>query len=590
MGLFWFMLPLLFAVPEAIPSGTSEPGQRHPSDHCHDWGIFLETVQVYDGEAGILKCPLFSEKGRYNYSSAQAAGLTLVWYWIRDGQDLEKPIDFRLQRISKLKERLWFQPAVLNDTGNYICMLRNSTYCFKVMVPLIVLQKDPGTCINARFKSVMKTAPIEKIVELVCPDFEDFLPTPHSYTVNWYYNCVNNFGPAGFTDREVKGNKVIIYIMREAYAGNYTCVVNYTVNGKPATLTRTITVKVVGRDHKELPMIHNPNENEENIVTLGEDLDLTCRVQFYYMEDSDSEVWWSLNGKKVEPYTNTRFRIISSTTENLEYNIIVKTLRIEKFNSGDLKGDFTCFARNALGEKSSKAIVKPKAYVPSVELGCGLGFILFLMIVLIVVYHVYWLELVLLYRAHFGTDESLADGKEYDIYISYARNTEEEEFVLLTLREVLENDLGYKVCIFDRDSLPGGTITDETLSFIWRSRRVIIVLSPNYVLQGTQALLELKAGIHNMALAGNLRVILVQYKPVKKVDYVKELKRARVALTLIRWNGEKSKDLSARFWKQLQVQLPTKKIRDSADCSRCSQRLLKESSPTLWNRKSGNTH
>ena len=50
-----------------------------------------------------------------------------------------------------------------------------------------------------------------------------------------------------------------------------------------------------------------------------------------------------------------------------------------------------------------------------------------------------------------------ADDKEYDVYISYARNSEEEQFVLSTLRSVLENELGYSVCIFDRDSLPGGS-------------------------------------------------------------------------------------------------------------------------------------
>lgn len=49
------------------------------------------------------------------------------------------------------------------------------------------------------------------------------------------------------------------------------------------------------------------------------------------------------------------------------------------------------------------------------------------------------------------------DDKEYDVYISYARNSEEEQFVLSTLRSVLENELGYTVCIFDRDSLPGGS-------------------------------------------------------------------------------------------------------------------------------------
>lgn len=65
----------------------------------------------------------------------------------------------------------------------------------------------------------------------------------------------------------------------------------------------------------------------------------------------------------------------------------------------------------------------------------------------------YW-ETLLIYIGSFFL---LPDGKEYDIYVSYARNAEEEEFVLLTLRGVLENEFGYKLCIFDRDSLPGGS-------------------------------------------------------------------------------------------------------------------------------------
>lgn len=43
--------------------------------------------------------------------------------------------------------------------------------------------------------------------------------------------------------------------------------------------------------------------------------------------------------------------------------------------------------------------------LPTVELGCGLGVTLVLMLLLFVVYHVFWLELLLLYRSWFGTDE-----------------------------------------------------------------------------------------------------------------------------------------------------------------------------------------
>lgn len=110
-------------------------------------------------------------------------------------------------------------------------------------------------------------------------------------------------------------------------------------------------------------------------------------------------------------------------------------------------------------------------------------------------------------------------------------------------------------------NLPGvfspPVVTDETLSFIQRSRRLLVVLSPNYVLQGTQALLELKAGLESMASQGSIRVILVQYKAVKK-SKVKELRQAKAALTIIKWKGEESRYPRGRFWKQLQVEMPVK--------------------------------
>lgn len=83
-----------------------------------------------------------------------------------------------------------------------------------------------------------------------------------------------------------------------------------------------------------------------------------------------------------------------------------------------------------------------------------------------------------------------------------------------------------------------------------------MVVGPGYGRLGSQALLELKAGIDNMALGGHLRVILVQYRHVQRQGWVKELRRARLALTLIRWQGEKSKEPTSRFWKQLRLELP----------------------------------
>lgn len=99
-------------------------------------------------------------------------------------------------------------------------------------------------------------------------------------------------------------------------------------------------------------------------------------------------------------------------------------------------------------------------------------------------------------------------------------------------------------------------ITDETLSFVARSRRVLVVVSPGYASWGSQSLLELKAGLDGMARGGHLRVILVEYRPLRGQVWVKELRRARLALALVRWQGDQSRQLTSRFWKRLRVELP----------------------------------
>lgn len=100
-----------------------------------------------------------------------------------------------------------------------------------------------------------------------------------------------------------------------------------------------------------------------------------------------------------------------------------------------------------------------------------------------------------------------------------------------------------------------------------RSRRLLVVASPDYASKGSQALLELKAGIDSMALDGHLRVILVQYRSLQQQNWVRELRRARLALALVRWQGDKSKELTSRFWKRLRLELPVHRVGHEGDAS-----------------------
>ncbi|NXH73708.1 IL1AP protein, partial [Hydrobates tethys] len=159
------------------------------AERCDDWGVdTMKQIQIYDGEPAKIKCPLFETFLKYNYSTAHSAGLTLIWYRIGQDRDLEEPINFRLpdNHISKEKDTLWFWPALLNDTGNYTCMLRNTTYCSKVAFPLEVVPKDQHSCVSHSIKPTEEMFYLEHASEIICPDIDGFYPASVTPTVKWY--------------------------------------------------------------------------------------------------------------------------------------------------------------------------------------------------------------------------------------------------------------------------------------------------------------------------------------------------------------------------------------------------------------------
>ncbi|KAL7825448.1 hypothetical protein AOLI_G00326550 [Acnodon oligacanthus] len=551
--MLFYALLFVAAGKAAYSNRTGAPPTSQSSVQCHDWGVHQgASVRVYEGESGRISCPLFSFPSLYNYN--QSSRLTLLWYRQTNTHELEQPIDLRTHTFLKHRDSLWIQPATMQDRGLYICMLRNITSCAKVGVQLEVFVRD-GVCDGTLHHNV--TIPFQKSYTLRCPDLQHLPSIPHNVT--WYHKCGRDL--SSFYERQVKGDEVKIYNLLVGMEGPYTCIVYYQNNGHTLQFTRTVNVKPVspscGTEH---PRILNPASGQIYIVSLGEDVTLKCRAFLPCMENEEQQVWWSINNKTVEELADPRYSSPARSIELDDYGdqTVIKVLRVSEFSMADLQREFRCSTRNSRGFNTNIATLQKEVYMPSVELGCGLGVTLAVAVLLFVLYRVYKLEVHLLYRSWFGTDERYSDDKEYDVYISYARNGEEEEFVMTTLRRVLEVELGYSVCIFDRDSLPGGTITDETLRFVGRSRRLVIVVSAVSAVRGTQALLELQAGLV-MLRRGRLRVVLIQYKPVNKQCWVKELRRARVALTLICWQGEKSLPLSSRFWKQLQLELPIRK-------------------------------
>ncbi|XP_004460893.1 interleukin-1 receptor accessory protein isoform X1 [Dasypus novemcinctus] len=536
--------------------------QSNASERCDDWGLdTMRQIQVFENEPARIKCPLFEHFLKYNYSTAHSAGLTLIWYWTGQDRDLEEPINFRLpeNRTRKEKDVLWFRPILLNDTGNYTCMLRNATYCSKVAFPLEVVQKDK--CFNSPMKLPVHRLYLEVSMQTVsCPNVDGFFPSSVKPTITWYKGCnqVQNFNNV-----VPEGMKLSFLTALFSDNGNFTCVVTYPENGRTFHLTRTLTVRVVGSPKNALPpQMHSPNDFVVYEKEPGEELIIPCKVYFTYLKDSRNEIWWTIDGKKPEDTTEVVVNE-SISYSSLEDETRIRILSIKKVTPEDLKRSYVCHARSAKGEVDKAATVKQKVITPryTVELACGFGVTVLLVVILIVIYHVYWLEMVLFYRAHFGTDETILDGKEYDIYVSYARNAEEEEFVLLTLRGVLENEFGYKLCIFDRDSLPGGNTVEAVFDFIQRSRRMIVVLSPDYVTEKSISMLEFKLGVMCQNSIAT-KLIVVEYRPLENPH--PGILQLKESVSFVSWKGEKSKHSGSKFWKALRLALPLRSLSASS--------------------------
>ncbi|XP_038153621.1 interleukin-1 receptor accessory protein isoform X2 [Cyprinodon tularosa] len=557
---------LLFLL--AVTGGAVCQSSDSTEPMCYDWGESSEgAVSVLDGEAGSISCPLFSHPSVYNYTSAQSAGHNLFWYRLLEGHDLEQPIPYSL-RLSRDRERLWLQPAVANDTGQYICMLRNKSSCSKIAMRLKVLRRDE--VIRSTYCDLpVATAPTQELIPmqegktLDCPDLQDIAKVSESEpTVKWYYENSKCYEyPFWDKDREQQRTRLRFYTMLTTYQGLYFCTVQYQRRGRMLNFTRSINVSAIYplRVRKE-PTILHPTKDKVFSVRTNTDVRLACKGLLpLVLHNTSREIWWTVDGKRVTA-ANDRFSQINSLEKN-DYGDLTEesVLVIEDFQPEDLKREFNCSVRNAKGFETRRAQLQEEVSLPTVELGCGLGITLLLMLLLFMIYHVFWLELLLLYRSWFGTDERHTDDKEFDVYISYARNSEEEQFVLSTLRNVLENVLGYSVCIFDRDSLPGGNLSESILLSMKRSRRLLFVLSPEFLAEKSFSLLECRLALY-LQHGHQASVVTVIHRSVRKIPCMEVAQLRQASICTVTWRGSQSEPRRSRFWLRLRLALPVRPL------------------------------
>ncbi|NXA45857.1 IRPL2 protein, partial [Nothocercus julius] len=532
-------------------------------DGCIDWSVDLKTYMALAGEPVRVKCALFYSYIRTNYSMAQSTGLRLMWY--KNKGDLEEPIIFSEVRMSKDEDSIWFHSVELQDSGFYTCVLRNSTYCMKVSMSLTVAENESGLCYNSKIRYLEKSE-VTKRKTISCPDIEDYKTASQEPDVVWYKECKPKMWRSVVIQ---KGNTLLIQEVQEEDGGNYTCELKF--EGKLIRRTTELKVTALLTDKPPKPLF--PMENQPTVidVQLGNPLSVACKAFFGFSGESGPMIYWMKGEKFIEELEgHIREGEVRLLREHLGEKEVELALIFDAVEEADL-ANYTCHVENRNGRKHASVLLRKKDLIYKIELAGGLGAILLLLILLVTIYKCYNIELMLFYRQNFGGDEAADDNKEYDAYLSYTKvdpdaldgdNNDEEQFALEILPDVLEKHYGYKLFIPDRDLIPSGTYIEDLTRCVEQSRRLIIVLTPDYVLRRGWSIFEMENRLHNMLVSGEIKVILIECTELKgKVNYheVESLKHTIKLLSVVKWKGPKSSKLNSKFWKRLVFEMPGKR-------------------------------
>ncbi|NXW39712.1 IL1R2 protein, partial [Nyctiprogne leucopyga] len=302
------------------------------------------------GEPVVLKCP----SPRYKHLDFSALTPNITWH--KNGS---KPMISGRDEDSRIwakGDALWFLPAVLEDSGVYICTRRNSSYCAEVSIHLTVVEKTAAR--EIAYPQVLFTFTSGKIV---CPDLWDFTPNMTSLELKWYKDALR------LEDNNEKyvilkgSSSLIMTSVLPADAGYYTCKTSFPHEGVTYEITRTIQLETVGGGSKTtwgLTSVLNVL-----VFDVCSKMTLPCKVFVGLSSHFQTDVEWLANDTTVDVvYKESRVTQgeRQEMVENGE-NFIEVPLIFDSVEEVDFYTDFTCLAQNRYGYQVLPTRVKQEA-------------------------------------------------------------------------------------------------------------------------------------------------------------------------------------------------------------------------------------
>ncbi|XP_033964234.1 interleukin-18 receptor accessory protein-like isoform X1 [Pseudochaenichthys georgianus] len=361
------------------------------------------------------------------------------------------------------------------------------------------------------------------------------------------------------------------------------------------TLRRAVNVTAAPEPPSDPPRVDKPCGIETHEVKLGHSHTLVCEASF--ITEKTLSVGWYMNyGGNLENRTLLPMEEEMKKEVGLTQTKVSRDAIIEKVTLQHLNHTYTCIAKNSVGNSTGTIKLKKKIKVhfpslvgypfASLLLISGLGIIL----------HVKWLEIQLIYRSRVQHGKHDKDEKEFDVFLSFVwspstdlegvltlsaqkgpheeaclssmdlLNTEEGKSTLeVLLPRVLEDQWGYRLCLLERDVLPGGAYTNDVVLAIRRSQMLICVLSA-YYLSNSNALFVLESGVQALLQNTALKLLLIWttrdsaalIQPDPPLPAL--VKRALKVLPSLDWSSGKTARTTSIFWRSLRKAMPSQRV------------------------------
>nr|KAG5687553.1 hypothetical protein BaRGS_023109 [Batillaria attramentaria] len=180
---------------------------------------------------------------------------------------------------------------------------------------------------------------------------------------------------------------------------------------------------------------------------------------------------------------------------------------------------------------------------------------LILTLTLVTVFYRYrWHIRLVLYEAFRGNPQASwrqhrPEHFQYDLFVSY--DSEDERWVTEHLMPALETDMGLRLCVHQRDFIPGKNITDNIVDCLEVSKRVLAVFSPNFA-ESQWCQFELEMCLSHVVENDDVMVVVIlQHVPAR--DMSGAMKALMKTTTYIEWGSEPEAVYS--FWRRMTLAL-----------------------------------